>query len=239
VEVFADGGVDGDAEFDGGLEGAAQAGEELAFEGGGEGAQFDLAEAVGGGVVDADAGFAGEVVAEAADWLARHKDTPVAEALRIWGNDDANYFRLMNENSPGAAAWRETVAKRIAGIKPMSRATVWRGWHFGTKADLDAFAASGDSHIVERPGMSASTSEAVAQGDKFLSGHGLVWEIRKARGARDFAGIFKAIGTKYSHEAEVIFPKGTGFKKISGPEPRTIMRDGKPFTYLHAIYEEH
>ena len=63
VEVFADVGIDGDAQADGGFEGAAEAGEQLALEGGGEGAELELAEGVFGGVPAAEA--RGEVVAAA------------------------------------------------------------------------------------------------------------------------------------------------------------------------------
>lgn len=63
VEVFADVHIDGDAQADGRLEGTAQAGEELALEGGGEGAELEFAEGVLGGLPAAEA--LGEVVAAA------------------------------------------------------------------------------------------------------------------------------------------------------------------------------
>jgi phage gp29-like protein len=178
---------------------------------------------------------------EAADWLARHKDTPVAKVLRTWGNDEKEYSLLMNADTPAAHKWRDQVAQAVRAIKPDKTAkTLWRGMHFATATHRADFASKVAQTGLEQnnPGMSASYSKEIATSEKFLSGAGVLMEFRKPRTGRPMQKIFQAIGTKYDHEQEVVFPKGSKFRLVGESLKHDVLRDRQPYTYLHQVYEE-
>ena len=68
--------------------------------------------------------------------------------------------------------------------------------------------------------------------------HGLIWEIRGPRTARDFAPIFDAIGAKYPEQREVVFPRHSRFVLMEAQRKLTLLRGGQRLRVPYLVFEE-
>ena len=90
----------------------------------------------------------------------------------------------------------------------------------------------------ERVGMSASQLRRVAVQPEFLNHYGVLREIRRPRSMRNLAPIFRAIGAKYPHQREVVFPAGKTFRLLRDTSWLTVRRDGHYLRVRHHVLEE-
>jgi hypothetical protein len=184
----------------------------------------------------------GVPIAVAARVLAREPASPVTRTLKLWGDDEDPFRHLITATSKEARVWRETMGILIENLAPAAGARpVWRGWHFGSDHRRDSLMRliEGTGHFRNlRVGMSASRSRHVAIRPEFLNHHGVLWEIRHPRSARNLAPIFRAIGAKYPAQREVVFPAGTRFRLVSKPGWVTIRGHGQSFRVRHHVLEE-
>ncbi len=173
-----------------------------------------------------------------AELLAQHPRHPATVAMRIWGNDEREFAELINAASPNAVAWRDEVERVLMATRPEEDlAVVWRGWKYKSddrrSASLESLDLEAGIFRQQRVGMSASRSLAIAT-DRFIKEHGMVWEIRAPKTARSMAEVFEALGTKYAHEQEIIFPRGS---VLSLTESR-FQKVGKYPSLVYRVYEE-
>jgi hypothetical protein len=184
----------------------------------------------------------GVPVSVAARVLAREPDSPVTRTLKLWGDDENPFKRLITSDSDEARVWRETMGIILKNLLPApSRRTVWRGWYFESARARKHLWKDLKSKAVfrnVRVGMSASRSRRVACRPEFLNEHGALWEIRSPRSARDLAPIFRKIGAKYPEQREVVFPKGVKFELLATPGWTAVRRDGQSRKVLHYIVQE-
>jgi hypothetical protein len=123
-----------------------------------------------------------------------------------------------------------------------SNKPVYRGWNFPNSKTRTAFIEAirrRGGFVNRRVGMSASLSKRISTSQPFLNRFGLVWEIRRYRLARDVSPIFRAIGAKYPHQREVIFPRGCQFVLVESPQELRVVRSGQilrvPYLVLHEV----
>lgn len=179
----------------------------------------------------------------AAKLLAREPNHRAAKALKTWGDDEQNFGKLIKGKGKKARQWQADVAEALQGIKPMpGKPTVFRGWNFKTAADRKAFLESNvikGTYSQQRVGMSCTKELKVAARSKFLNQHGMIWEIRKSRTARDVEDVFKALGAKYPDEKEAIMPKGAGLVMVGKPKRKTVdAGGGKKKRVWYYVFEE-
>lgn len=181
-------------------------------------------------------------VAVAARALAREPDSPVTRTLKLWGDDENPFKRLIVGQSKEARIWRETMGVILQNLKRNTGGrTVWRGWNFvsanARKRLLCSFERSG-VFTNFRVGMSASYSRRIASRSAFLNANGALWEIRRSYSARDLGPIFRAIGAKYPEQREAIFPRGTTFALIREPILKVVRQDGHALKVWHYVLTE-
>ena len=185
---------------------------------------------------------AGVPVAEATKVLAREPNSPVTQAIKLWGDDEEPFKNLITSSAPAAREWRRTMARIIAHLKSDdSGRPVFRGWYFGSSAQRTEFMApilKQGFFVNPRIGMSASRSRRVSTSAAFLNRQGVIWEIRAPRTARDFAPIFDAIGAKYPEQREVVFPRHSRFVLIEAPRKLTLLRGGQKIRVPYLVFEE-
>jgi hypothetical protein len=178
----------------------------------------------------------------AAQILSREPDSPVARALRLWGDDESPFKRLMVGKSGQARVWRETIAILLRNLRAdRSRRTVWRGWNFTSAAARSRLLGKIESAGVftnRRVGMSASRSRRIASRGDFVNAYGALWEIRRPRSCRYLAPIFRAIGAKYANQREVVFPRGASFVIRRKPILKAIRQDGHRLKVWHYVFTE-
>ena len=174
--------------------------------------------------------------------LAREPDSLAARTLKLWGDDENPFKRLIISKSADARLWRETMALILRNLRPASRlGTVWRGWYY--ICDRARNRVMGDleesrSFTNFRVGMSATRSRDIACRPAFLNEHGALWEIRCPKSARDLEPIFRAIGAKYPEQRELIFPRGTRLALCGNPGWKAVRRNGQTLKVRHYVLEE-
>jgi hypothetical protein len=83
---------------------------------------------------------AGVPVAEATKVLAREPNSPVTQAIKLWGDDEEPFKNLITSSASAAREWRKTMARIIAHLESdNSGRPVFRGWYFGSSAQRDEF----------------------------------------------------------------------------------------------------
>lgn len=124
-------------------------------------------------------------VSEAADVLAREPGSPVARALKLWGDDENPFKHLIISESSEARVWRETMGVLLKNLQPeTSGKTVWRGWYFASARSRKRLWRELETRAVfvnTRVDMSASRSRGIACRAEFVNRHGALWEIRSPR----------------------------------------------------------
>lgn len=159
-------------------------------------------------------------------------DHPVAQAVRTWGDDQEAFQRLMSEDSDLSRTRRAIIESLLAALAPMpGQPTLYRGWL--DRAPLVALERDG-AWIQARTGMSASASTEIAAG-RFLTPSGMLWEIRAAKTARDLSPIFAALGTRYAHEQEAVFPEHCVFRLISIADKNIAPYGNIPYIVVEQI----
>jgi hypothetical protein len=181
-------------------------------------------------------------VVVAARALAREPDSPVTRTLKLWGDDENPFKRLIVGRSKEARIWRETMGVLLQNLKPdTSGRTVWRGWNFASANARQRLLRSFETAGIftnARVGMSASYSRRIACRSAFLNASGILWEIRRPHSARDLGPIFRAIGAKYPEQREAIFPRGATFVLTREPVLKVIRQDGHALEVWHYILTE-
>lgn len=181
-------------------------------------------------------------VSRAAIILSREPESPVTQAVKLWGDDEEPFKNLITSRTAAAREWRRVMARIIAHLMPdRSNHPVWRGWYFANANQRAAFLAPilrGGLFINPRIGMSATRTRRVATGASFLNRHGVIWEIRSHRSARDVAPIFAAIGAKYPEQREVLFPQRSRFVLLEPPRAITLVRGGQKFRVPYLVFAE-
>jgi len=182
-------------------------------------------------------------VAHAAVVLAREPNSPVTRTVKLWGDDERPFKNLIRANTAAAREWRRMMGRIVLHLECyQSEEPVYRGWSFPSAKMRAAFIESiqrRGGFVNGRIGMSASRTKKVSTGRPFLNRFGLVWEIRRHRLARDVSPIFRAIGAKYPHQREVIFPRGCQFVLAETPRELRVLRGGQtlrvPYLVLHEV----
>ena len=182
-------------------------------------------------------------VAHAGAVLAREPTSPITRTVKLWGDDERPFKNLIRANTSAARQWRRMMGRIVGHLECFrSDEPVYRGWSFPTArmrtAFIDSIQRQG-GFVNRRIGMSASRTKKVSTGRPFLNRFGLVWEIRRHRLARDVSPIFRAIGAKYPHQREVIFPRGCQFVLAEPPQALRVVRGGQtlrvPYLVLHEV----
>lgn len=177
-----------------------------------------------------------------AQLLAAEPKHPAAVAVKRWGDDAKTFKRLITGKDKESREWQEQMAAVLQATEPMpGEPTLWRGWNFGSAKERRAFLGDVLEDGVfqqERTGMSCTKDVKVAVRKKFLNEHGMIWEVRKSKTARDVEPMFKALQTKFPNEREAILPKGAALKMVSAPKRRTITVGGKKKRVWYAVFEE-
>jgi len=182
-------------------------------------------------------------VAHAAAVLAREPNSPITRTVKLWGDDERPFKNLIRANTAAAREWRRMMGRIVLHLECYrSDEPVYRGWSFPNAKTRAAFIASiqrRGGFVNGRIGMSASRTKRVSTGRPFLNRFGLLWEIRRHRLARDVSPIFHAIGAKYPHQREVIFPRGCEFVLAESPRELRVVRGGQtlrvPYLVLHEV----
>lgn len=179
---------------------------------------------------------------QAARVLAREPDSPVTQAVKLWGDDEAPFKNLIAAETQLARRWRSTMHRLLAHLESHKKTqTVYRGWSFANPSQRAVFMKP----IVERGffvnsriGMSATKSLAVSTSAPVLNVHGAIWEIRAPRKARDLEPIFAAVGAKYPEQREVIFPRGCRFVLMEPPAELKVVRGRQTIRVPYFVFEE-
>jgi hypothetical protein len=142
---------------------------------------------------------------------------PVAQAVKLWGDDEERFTALMMDPTPEAAEWRTIMEDTLDKIKPMvGKATLYRGWSFETAEKLQEFMEEhGEGFMQKRIGMSASFDPTVAAREKFSGGeHSMIWVLQDNRSAMDARPLFEAVEAvaHTAKEEEAIIPKAAVFR---------------------------
>jgi hypothetical protein len=182
-------------------------------------------------------------VAHAAAVLAGEPESPITRTVKLWGDDEEPFKNLIRANSSAARQWRRMMGRIVDHLECFrSDEPVYRGWNFPSAQARARFIATiqrRGGFVNRRIGMSASRSRRVSTSRAFLNHFGLVWQIRRHRLARDVAPIFRAIGAKYPHQREVIFPRGCQFVLAESPRELRVVHDGQilrvPYLVLHEV----
>ena len=182
-------------------------------------------------------------VARAAAALAREPTSPITRTMKLWGDDERPFKNLIRANTSAARQWRRMMGRIVDHLECFcSDKPVYRGWSFPNSRMRAAFIKAiqrRGGFVNRRIGMSASRTKKVSTSQPFLNRFGLVWEIRRHRLARDVAPIFRAIGAKYPHQREVIFPRGCQFVLAEPPQELRVVRGGHtlrvPYLILHEV----
>jgi len=186
--------------------------------------------------------FSNTPVEQAAAILAREPASPVTRAIKLWGDDEEPYSQLMRGKTSDAREWRQIIHQVLANLEPFaSTKPVYRGWSFSSAKARSEFMQAvwkRGGFANRRIGMSASRRRNVSTGKAFLNVHGMVWEIRGHRTARNVAGIFAAVGTKYPQQREVIFPRGSRFLLIEMNRQFRVVRGGHSVRVPYFILKE-
>jgi hypothetical protein len=174
--------------------------------------------------------------------LAREPDSPVTEAVKLWGDDEEPFKNLITAKTRLARRWRKIMYRLLVHLEPDRKGnTVYRGWSFANDLQRTEFMRSilqQGFFVNSRIGMSATKSLAVSTSATFLNRHGAIWEIRAPRKARDLEPIFAAIGAKYHEQREVIFPRGTRLGLVEVPKKLRVVRDGQIVRVPYFVFEE-
>jgi hypothetical protein len=179
---------------------------------------------------------------KAARVLANEASSPVTVAVKLWGDDEEPFRNLISSKTADAKQWRTLIRaflRRIAA-DPSGR-TVFRGWQFQSANALAGFLdpiIEARLFVNERVGMSASRSRRVSSSPEFLNRHGMLWEIRRPKSARDMEPIFSEIGAKYPRQREVIFPQGSRFLLVEPPRAVSVIRGGHGRHVPYLAFEE-
>jgi hypothetical protein len=163
--------------------------------------------------------------------------------MKLWGDDERPFKNLIQANTPAARQWRRMMGQSVSHLESFrSDEPVYRGWSFRSSGMRLAFIAAiqrRGGFVNRRIGMSATRTERVSTSRPFLNRFGLVWEIERHRLARDVSPIFHAIGAKYPHQREVIFPRGCQFVLAEPPREVRGVRGGQtlrvPYLVLHEV----
>jgi hypothetical protein len=182
-------------------------------------------------------------VARAATVLAREPASPITRTIKLWGDDEMPFKNLIRANTSAARQWRHMMGKIVIHLECFrSDEPVYRGWSFPNARMRAAFIEGiqrRGGFVNRRIGMSASRAKKVSTSQQFLNRFGLVWEIKRHRLARDVSPIFRAIGAKYPHQREVIFPRGSQFVLVEPPREMRVLRSGQmlrvPYLVLHEV----
>jgi hypothetical protein len=181
-------------------------------------------------------------VSQAAKILAQEPTSPITRTLKLWGDDEQPFKNLIRSDASAAKGWRRMMGKIVNHLECFqSSEPVYRGWNFSSArtrtAFMDAIQRNG-GFVNRRIGMSASRHKRISTSSAFLNRFGLVWEIRQHSRARDVSPIFHAIGAKYPHQREVIFPRGAQFVLVQAPQSLRIVRDGQSLRVPYLILNE-
>jgi hypothetical protein len=167
----------------------------------------------------------------AATVLAREPDSPVTQAVKLWGDDEAPFKNLIAAETPLARRWRNIMRRLLAHLeRDFTGQTVYRGWSFANARQRVEFMKpilEQGFFVNARIGMSATKSLAVSTSAPFLNAYGAIWEIRAPRKARNLEPIFAAIGAKYPEQREVIFPQGCRFGLLERSTKLKVVRGGQ------------
>jgi hypothetical protein len=158
-------------------------------------------------------------VAQLAQLLKAEPTHPLAAAIKLWGDDEQRFSKMMMEDTAEALEWRQTMEAVLAKIQPVKGEPVlYRGWKFKTAAELQAFMEEHqDGFVQKRSGMSASLDPSVAAREKFSGGpHSMIWVLQGNRSAVDARPLFQALNA-VAHSAleeEAIVPVGVIFRWV-------------------------
>jgi hypothetical protein len=179
---------------------------------------------------------------QAAAILAREPDSPVTQAVKLWGDDEAPFKNLIAADTPLARRWRNIMRRLLAHLeRDLTGQTVYRGWSFANTRQRTVFMKpilEQRFFVNARIGMSATTSLAVSTSAPFLNSYGAIWEIRAPRKARNLEPIFAAIGAKYPEQREVIFPRGCRFGLLEPATKLEVVRGGHMLRVPYFTFEE-
>jgi hypothetical protein len=179
---------------------------------------------------------------QAAAVLAREPGSPVTQAIKIWGDDEAPFKNLISAKTHLARRWRAIMRRLLANLEPdLTGQTVYRGWSFANarqRAEFMRPITEQGFFVNTRVGMSATKSFAISTSTPFLNSHGAIWEIRAPRKGRNLEPIFAAIGAKYPEQREVVFPRGSRFGLLEPPTKLKVVRDGQILRVPYFIFEE-
>lgn len=142
---------------------------------------------------------------------------PVAQAVKLWGDDEKRFSAMMMEDSPEALEWRKTVEATLSQLKPLQgQPELYRGWSFETAEKMESFMQEHrEGFEQKRSGMSASLDPMVAAREKFSGGpHSMIWVLQGSRRAVDGQPLFKAVEavSHLEQEQETIIPKAVVFR---------------------------
>lgn len=181
-------------------------------------------------------------VSRAAVILSREPESPVTQAVKLWGDDEEPFKNLITSRTAAAREWRRVMARIIANLRPdRSNRPVWRGWYFANARQRAGFLEPilrAGLFINPRIGMSATRARRVATRASFLNRHGVIWEIRSHCSARDVAPIFAAIGAKYPEQREVLFPRHCRFVLLESPRTIALVRGGQKLRVPYLVFAE-
>ncbi|MGA3008499.1 MAG: hypothetical protein ABSE59_11480 [Opitutaceae bacterium] len=174
--------------------------------------------------------------------MAREPESPVTQAVKLWGDDEAPFKNLIAAETQLARRWRNIMRRLLAHLeRDPTGQTVYRGWFFANarqRAEFMKPVVEQGFFVNMRVGMSATKSLAVSTSAPFLNAYGAIWEIRAPRKARNLEPIFAAIGAKYPKQREVIFPRGSRFGLLERPTKLKVVRGGQILQVPYFIFEE-
>lgn len=179
-------------------------------------------------------------VATAAALLAAEPASPIARALKLWGDDDSQFQEFITASDPAAVAWRADVDRLLRALQPYATtAPLYRGMFFKDAAAQAAFLEPlrlNKLHVLQRVATSTTKDLAVATRSKFFNQHGLLWEVRTHRTARDIEPLLAVLPTTKG-EREVLLLGGTRLRLLA-EETRPLLVDGQIITIPYLILEE-
>jgi SPP1 gp7 family putative phage head morphogenesis protein len=145
---------------------------------------------------------------------------PLAQVIKLWGDDEARFTEMMMLDTQDARQWRRQMEVALRKLQPVAgEPELYRGWSFATAAEMDAFLAEHREGFTQaRAGMSATADIAVTAREKFTRGeHSMVWRIQGTRRAVDARPLFEAVGAvaHIEREEEFIFPRHTSLGWVS------------------------